>query len=98
MRVASREEWLSARRALLEEEKALTRARDAVAEQRRALPWVLVETSYEFESEGGTCTLTDLFDGRSQLIVQHYMYGADWQEGCRSCAFWADQFNRPSST
>ncbi len=93
LNVASREEWLTARRALLEEEKALTRAREAVAEKRRALPWVKVEQDYEFESQNGLVTLADLFDGRSQLIVQHYMYGPDWQEGCKSCAFWADQFN-----
>ena len=92
MQIVSREEWLSARRALLEEEKALTRAREAVAEKRRALPWVPVEENYVFESGDGLCTLADLFDGRSQLIVQHYMYGPDWQEGCRSCSFWADQF------
>lgn len=91
--VASREEWLAARRALLEEEKALTRAREAVAEKRRALPWVKIEADYVFESSDGPVTLAGLFEGRSQLIVQHYMYGPDWQEGCKSCAFWADQFN-----
>jgi predicted dithiol-disulfide oxidoreductase (DUF899 family) len=93
MQVVSREEWLSARRALLDEEKALTRARAALAEKRRALPWVRLDTAYEFESADGPCTLADLFDGRSQLIVQHYMYGKDWDEGCKSCAFWADQFD-----
>ncbi len=91
--VVSREDWLAARRALLDEEKALTRAREAVAEKRRALPWVLVEENYRFESPTGEVTLSDLFAGLSQLIVQHYMYGPDWQEGCKSCAFWADQFN-----
>jgi predicted dithiol-disulfide oxidoreductase (DUF899 family) len=91
--VASREDWLEARRALLEEEKALTRAREALAEQRRALPWVKVDEDYRFEGPTGTLSLADLFGEHSQLIVQHYMYGPDWQEGCRSCAFWADQFN-----
>ena len=90
---ASREQWLEARRALLEEEKALTRAREAVAEKRRALPWVKVEEAYPFDSAAGTQSLSDLFGRHSQLIVQHYMYGPDWQEGCKSCAFWADQFD-----
>ena len=89
----SREVWLEARRALLEEEKALTRAREAVAEKRRALPWVPVDEDYRFEGPTGTLSLADLFGRHSQLIVQHYMYGPDWQEGCKSCAFWADQFN-----
>ena len=93
MKTASREEWLEARRALLEEEKALTRAREAVAARRRELPWVLVEADYAFEGPDGAMTLADLFNGRSQLIVQHYMYGPDWQEGCKSCAYWADQFD-----
>ena len=93
MKVATREEWLAARRALLEEEKALTRAREAVAEKRRALPWVRVEADYRFDGPDGELTLGELFDDRSQLIVQHYMYGPDWEEGCKSCAFWADQFN-----
>lgn len=93
MQIATREEWLKARQALLEEEKVLTRAREAVAEKRRALPWVEVEEAYEFEGASGRVNLTDLFAGRSQLIIQHYMYGPDWQEGCKSCSFWADQFN-----
>ena len=91
--IASREQWLAARRELLADEKALTQAREAVALKRRTLPWVRVEEAYEFETLDGTRTLPELFGGRSQLIVQHYMYGADWQEGCRSCSFWADQFN-----
>lgn len=93
MRVATREEWLAARQDLLTEEKALTRARAAVAEKRRALPWVLVEDDYRFVGAAGEVTLADLFGAHSQLIVQHYMYGADWTEGCKSCAFWADQFD-----
>jgi predicted dithiol-disulfide oxidoreductase (DUF899 family) len=91
--VATKEEWLEDRRALLEEEKALTRARDALAEKRRALPWVRVDEDYTFESEAGTETLADLFGIRTQLIVQHFMFAPDWQDGCKSCSFWADQFD-----
>ena len=91
--VATKEEWLEARRALLEEEKALTRARDALAEKRRALPWVRVDEDYTFESEAGTETLADLFGEKGQLIVQHFMFAPDWQDGCKSCSFWADQFD-----
>ena len=91
--VVTREQWLERRLELLEEEKALTAARDALTRKRQALPWVRVEEEYVFESETGNVTLPDLFDGRSQLIVQHYMYAPDWQEGCKSCSFWADQFD-----
>lgn len=91
--IATRDEWLKARLELLEEEKALTRAREAVARKRRELPWVRIEKAYEFEGSAGTFSLTDLFDGRSQLIIQHYMYAPGWEEGCKSCAFWADQFD-----
>lgn len=91
--IGTRNEWLKARLELLEEEKALTRAREAVARKRRELPWVQVETAYEFEGSEGKSSLTDLFDGRSQLIIQHYMYAPGWEEGCKSCAFWADQFD-----
>jgi predicted dithiol-disulfide oxidoreductase (DUF899 family) len=89
-RTVGREEWLEARRALLEEEKALTRARDAVAARRRALPRVAVEQNYVFETERGAQALLDLFGERTQLIVQHFMFAPDWQEGCKSCSFWAD--------
>lgn len=91
--IATREQWLQARLDLLEEEKALTRAREAVAEKRRALPWVRVADDYQFEGPAGNLSLADLFDGRRQLIVQHYMYAPGWEEGCKSCAFWADQFD-----
>lgn len=91
--VVSREEWLAARIALLEEEKALDKARDALSAKRRSLPWVRVEEDYVFESENGAETLADLFGDKSQLIVQHFMYGPDWEEGCKSCSFWADQFD-----
>jgi predicted dithiol-disulfide oxidoreductase (DUF899 family) len=91
--VVSREAWLAARKALLAQEKALTRARDALSDARRALPWVKVEKSYMFEAPGGRESLTDLFAGRGQLIVYHFMFGPDWDEGCPSCSFWADNFN-----
>jgi predicted dithiol-disulfide oxidoreductase (DUF899 family) len=84
---ATRKEWFAARLALLEEEKALTRARDAVSRQRQALPWVPVEQDYQFEGEGGTVSLAELFGEHDQLIVQHFMFAPDWQEGCPSCAF-----------
>ena len=88
--VVSREEWLQARLTLLAQEKALTQAREELAQTRRQLPWVEIAEDYEFASESGVRTLAQLFEGRSQLVVQHFMYGADWQEGCKSCSFWAD--------
>ena len=91
--IATREAWLAARKALLEEEKALTKAREALAEKRRALPWVPVEEAYTFESDAGAQTLADLFGARRQLIVQHFMFAPGWLEGCKSCSFWADQFD-----
>ena len=87
--VASRQDWLEARLALLAKEKAFSRARDELSELRRQLPWVQVE-DYEFATEAGPRTLNQLFDGRSQLVVQHYMFAPDWQEGCKSCSFWVD--------
>jgi hypothetical protein len=80
--IVSREGWLSARKALLIEEKKETRARDELARQRRELPWVRIEKSYVFVGPNGRETLGDLFAGRSQLIVQHFMFGPDWEEGC----------------
>lgn len=88
--VVSREEWLEQRVALLEREKAHQRARDELAASRRQLPWVLIDRDYVFESEDGQQSLVDLFDGCSQLITYHFMYGPDWDEGCQSCSFWAD--------
>src|SRR6059058_5091219 len=87
LKVVSREEWLVARKKLLAREKQLTRERDAVAAERRQLPWVKVEKNYVFDSPSGKKTLADLFDGRSQLIVYHFMFGPDWQEACPSCSF-----------
>src|SRR2546427_6268391 len=86
-KVVSREEWLVARKKLLAKEKQLTRQRDAIAAERRQLPWVQVEESYVFDSPSGKKTLADLFDGRSQLIIYHFMFGPEWQEGCPSCSF-----------
>jgi predicted dithiol-disulfide oxidoreductase (DUF899 family) len=92
-RIVSTDEWLDARRALLAEEKQLLKAQDALAAKRRALPWVKVEKDYVFDGPGGRETLADLFDGRSQLIVKHFMLGPDWEEGCIGCSFGADQLD-----
>jgi predicted dithiol-disulfide oxidoreductase (DUF899 family) len=86
-KLVSREEWLVARKKLLEREKQLTHGRDAVAAERRRLPWVKVEKSYLFDSPDGKKTLADLFGGKSQLIIYHFMFGPDWNEGCPSCSF-----------
>lgn len=91
--VVSRSEWLVARKALLAREKAFTRERDALSAERRKLPWVRVEKSYAFDGPAGKETLADLFGARSQLAVYHFMLGPDWNEGCKSCSFWADNFN-----
>ena len=86
-KVVSREEWTKARKELLAKEKKLTHESDTIAAERRALPWVKVEKNYIFDSPTGKKTLADLFDGRSQLIVYHFMFGPDWKEGCPSCSF-----------
>jgi predicted dithiol-disulfide oxidoreductase (DUF899 family) len=93
--VVTEQQWLEARRALLAEEKALTRQRERLAEKRRALPWVKVEKNYVFQGENGPVTLAELFDGRSQLIVYHFMFGPDWQEGCPGCSLMSDQIDGP---
>ena len=85
--VVSRDEWLVARKKLLAREKELTRRRDAIAAERRQLPWVKVEKHYVFDSPRGKQTLAELFDGRTQLIIYHFMFGPEWQEGCPSCSF-----------
>jgi predicted dithiol-disulfide oxidoreductase (DUF899 family) len=91
--VVSREQWLVARREHLAREKEFTRWRDRLSQERRELPWVKVGKNYEFESSQGKESLVDLFRGKSQLIVYPFMYGPDWNEGCPSCSFWADNFN-----
>ena len=91
--VVSRAEWLEARKAHLEDEKAFTRARDALSERRRALPWVCVDKDYRFQTAEGEKALGDLFGDKSQLIVIHFMMGPDWAEGCTSCSFWADGYS-----
>jgi predicted dithiol-disulfide oxidoreductase (DUF899 family) len=88
----SREEWLAARKELLTEEKRATKARDALNAQRRRLPMVEVEEDYRFEGPGGEAGLLDLFEGRRQLIVDHYMFDPGWQDGCPSCAGRVDQY------
>lgn len=89
-RVVDREEWADARATLLQQEKALTRMNDAVAAMRRRMPVVEIERDYVFDGPDGPVRLLDLFDGRPQLIVQHFMYGADWAEGCDGCSMMAD--------
>ncbi len=91
--VVSNERWIEARKALLAKEKEFTRMRDAISKERRKLPWERVDKEYVFDGPGGKETLADLFDGRSQLLVYHFMYGPDWTEGCKSCSFLADHFN-----
>jgi predicted dithiol-disulfide oxidoreductase (DUF899 family) len=89
--IVSEEQWIEARRALLAEEKAWTRERDRLSKKRRALPWVKVEKDYVFEGAEGSVTLAGLFDGRSQLIVYHFMFGPEWDEGCPGCSLLSDQ-------
>ncbi|MEM7021467.1 MAG: thioredoxin family protein [Pseudomonadota bacterium] len=91
--IVSDEEWLRAREALLAKEKAFTRQRDELSAARRTLPWVKVEKPYRFEGPEGEKTLGDLFDGRSQLIVYHFMLGPGWEQGCPSCSFLADHID-----
>ena len=91
--VGTRDEWMEARTKLLDREKDFNRQRDELAEQRRRLPWVRIDKDYRFEGPDGQHTLRDLFDGHTQLLVYHFMFGPDWEEGCPSCSFWADGFN-----
>jgi predicted dithiol-disulfide oxidoreductase (DUF899 family) len=91
--IVSRETWLNARKTLLALEKEETRLRDKVRAERLALPWVKVDKTYTFETPQGRKTLADLFDGRSQLIVYHFMYGPDWDAGCPGCSFMADHID-----
>ena len=88
--VASRDDWLAQRRLLLAREKEFTRLGDQLARERRALPWVRLDKAYTFEAPDGRRTLAELFDGRSQLMVQHFMLAPGWEQGCKSCSFMAD--------
>ena len=91
--VATKQQWLAARTELLAAEKEHTRARDELARRRRELPWVPVGRGYTFDGASGPKTLEELFDGRRQLLVYHFMFGPDWEAGCPSCSFWADGFD-----
>jgi predicted dithiol-disulfide oxidoreductase (DUF899 family) len=92
-KIVSHGEWIEARKALLQEEKEFTRARDALSRERQQLPWERVEKDYAFDGPRGKESLSNLFGGQSQLIVYHFMFGPDWEEGCKSCSFLADHFN-----
>ncbi|WP_447968912.1 DUF899 domain-containing protein [Nitrospira sp. M1] len=92
--VVSHEQWVAARKELLAKEKQFSRLRDELSQQRRDLPWEKVEKEYVFEGTNGKESLADLFDGRSQLIIYHFMFDPDWDEGCKSCSFLADHYDR----
>ena len=91
--IVSRDLWIAARKALLAREKELTRLRDQIARERRALPWVRLEKNYVFDAPEGKRTLAELFEGRHQLFVQHFMLAPGWEEGCKSCSFMADHID-----
>ena len=88
--VVSKERWIAERKSLLARERELTHLRDQIARERRALPWERIEKNYTFDAPGGRRSLADLFEGRSQLLVQHFMFGPGWEQGCPSCSFMAD--------
>jgi predicted dithiol-disulfide oxidoreductase (DUF899 family) len=92
-KVVSEKAWLTARKALLVKEKKFSKLRDQLNRERRKLPWVRVEKEYVFDGPDGQETLADLFDGKSQLIVYHFMFGPGWGEGCPHCSFWADHYD-----
>jgi len=92
-RIVGEAEWTQARKELLAREKEFTRLRDELSQRRRDLPWVKVDKPYVFEAEGGKLTLPQLFAGKRQLIVYHFMFDPSWEAGCKSCSFWADNFN-----
>jgi predicted dithiol-disulfide oxidoreductase (DUF899 family) len=91
--IVSQDQWLAARQALLAKEKEFTKARDELSRQRREMPWVKVDQPYVFDTPNGKQSLADLFGGRSQLIVYHFMLGPGWQQGCPSCSYLADHFD-----
>jgi predicted dithiol-disulfide oxidoreductase (DUF899 family) len=92
-KIVLHDQWIEARKQLLAQEKEFTRARDALSRERRALPWERVEKNYTFAGANGRESLRDLFAGKSQLIVYHFMFDPTWEAGCKSCSFWADNFN-----
>ena len=92
-RVVGHDEWVAARKDFLGQEKEFTRMRDDLNRRRRELPWEPVEKNYAFDGANGKETLSDLFDGRSQLVVYHFMFSPEWDAGCPHCSFWADNFN-----
>ncbi len=92
-KVVSQKAWVTARKKLLVKEKRFSRLRDELNEQRRKLPWVKVDKDYVFEAPYGQVTLSELFDGKSQLIVYHFMFGPGWKDGCPHCSFWADHYD-----
>src|SRR5229473_1332418 len=92
-KIGTREEWLAARLELLDTEKALTRRGDELARRRQELPWVRIDKEYRFETDEGTASLADLFRGRAQLLIYHFMFGPDYAAGCPSCSAIADGFN-----
>jgi predicted dithiol-disulfide oxidoreductase (DUF899 family) len=92
-KVVSSDEWIEARKQLLIKEKEFTRLRDRLSQERRAMPWEAINKEYVFEGPDGKQTLPELFDGRSQLVVYHFMFGPSWEAGCPHCSHWADNFN-----
>src|SRR5689334_16812344 len=97
-KIVSHEQWVSARKEHLKKEKEFTRRRDELSRERRDLPWERVDKNYIFDGPNGRETLADLFAGKSQLVVYHFMLGPDWSEGCKSCSFWADNFTASMCT
>ncbi|MBC7938347.1 MAG: DUF899 family protein [Chitinophagaceae bacterium] len=95
--LATRNEWIAARMSLLAREKELTRLRDRVASERRALPWVRLEKNHVFDTLTGPRRLSELFEARRQLLVQHFMFGPGWEQGCKSCSFMADHLDGMSA-
>ena len=96
-KVVSQKAWLAARKKLLAAEKKFSKLRDQLNLQRRKLPWVKIEKDYVFDGPSGKVSLADLFGGKSQLIIYHFMFGPGWQEGCPHCSFWADHYDSVSA-
>src|SRR5579862_1788164 len=92
-KVVPHKEWLAARKRLLVKEKKFSKLRDQLHRQRRELPWEKIEKEYVFDTQAGKQTLSDLFDGKSQLITYHFMFGPGWKDGCPHCSFWADHYD-----